>query len=129
MERSVGSAAGAAGEPDALGSSAEVEQAARPIVAIGTTVVRALEDAAQRAAETGSSGLVVPGKAEAQLFIVPGFPFRVVDGLLTNFHLPRSTLLALVAAFAGRDRVLAAYRHAVQAGYRFYSYGDCMLIR
>jgi S-adenosylmethionine:tRNA ribosyltransferase-isomerase len=103
--------------------------AGRPIVAIGTTVVRALEDSARRAAEAGSSYLVVAGRADAQLFIVPGFPFRVVDGLLTNFHLPRSTLLALVSAFAGRGHVLAAYRHAVEAGYRFYSYGDCMLIR
>ena len=103
--------------------------AGRPIVAIGTTVVRALEDAARRAAESSSSNLVQAGKAEAQLFIVPGFRFRVVDGLLTNFHLPRSTLLALVCAFAGRERVLAAYRHAVEESYRFYSYGDCMLIR
>jgi S-adenosylmethionine:tRNA ribosyltransferase-isomerase len=103
--------------------------AGRPIFAVGTTVVRALEDSARRAAEAGSSSLVVAGKADAQLFIVPGFPFRVVGGLLTNFHLPRSTLLALVAAFAGREHVLAAYRHAVEAGYRFYSYGDCMLIR
>jgi len=103
--------------------------AGRPIVAVGTTVVRALEDSARRAAEAGSSNLVLAGKADAQLFIVPGFPFRVVEGLLTNFHLPRSTLLALVSAFAGRDHVLAAYRHAVDAGYRFYSYGDCMLIR
>jgi S-adenosylmethionine:tRNA ribosyltransferase-isomerase len=103
--------------------------AGRPIVAIGTTVVRALEDATRRAAESSSSNLVQAGKAEAQLFIVPGFRFRVVDGLLTNFHLPRSTLLALVCAFAGRERVLAAYRHSVEAGYRFYSYGDCMLIR
>jgi S-adenosylmethionine:tRNA ribosyltransferase-isomerase len=63
------------------------------------------------------------------LFIFPGFRFRVVNALLTNFHLPRSTLLALVCSFAGRDRVLAAYNHAVGAGYRFYSYGDCMLIR
>ena len=101
----------------------------RPIFAVGTTVVRALEDSARRAAGAGSPALVVAGKAEAQLFIVPGFPFRVVEGLLTNFHLPRSTLLALVAAFAGREPVLAAYRHAVEAGYRFYSYGDCMLIR
>jgi len=103
--------------------------AGRPIVAVGTTVVRALEDSARRAAEAGSPNLVLAGKADAQLFIVPGFPFRVVEGLLTNFHLPRSTLLALVSAFAGRDHVLAAYRHAVDAGYRFYSYGDCMLIR
>ena len=103
--------------------------AGRPIVAVGTTVVRALEDSARRAAEAGLSNLVLAGRAEAPLFIVPGFPFRVVEGLLTNFHLPRSTLLALVLAFAGRDHVLAAYRHAVDAGYRFYSYGDCMLIR
>jgi S-adenosylmethionine:tRNA ribosyltransferase-isomerase len=104
-------------------------QAGRPIVAVGTTVVRALEDAAQRAAESDSTNLVLPGRAEARLFIAPGFQFRVVQGLLTNFHLPRSTLLALVCAFAGREHVLAAYNHAVQAGYRFYSYGDCMLIR
>jgi S-adenosylmethionine:tRNA ribosyltransferase-isomerase len=113
--------------------SAERIQAARasgrPIVAIGTTVVRALEDAAQRAAEAGSTSAVIAGRADARLFIVPGFPFRVVQGLLTNFHLPRSTLLALVSAFAGREHVLAAYKHAVDAGYRFYSYGDCMLIR
>jgi S-adenosylmethionine:tRNA ribosyltransferase-isomerase len=101
----------------------------RPILAIGTTVVRALEDAARRSAEAGSAAFVLAGKADARLFIVPGFEFRVVQGLLTNFHLPRSTLLALVAAFAGREHVLAAYKHAVDAGYRFYSYGDCMLIR
>jgi S-adenosylmethionine:tRNA ribosyltransferase-isomerase len=103
--------------------------AGRPIVAIGTTVVRALEDAALPAAETGSASTVRAGQAEAQLFIIPGFQFRVVDRLLTNFHLPRSTLLALVCAFAGRDRALTAYQHAVAAGYRFYSYGDCMLVR
>ena len=103
--------------------------ALRPILAVGTTVVRALEDAALRAAEASSDTLVRSGKAEARLFIVPGFRFRVVNALLTNFHLPKSTLLALVCAFAGRERVLAAYRHAVQAGYRFYSYGDCMFIR
>jgi S-adenosylmethionine:tRNA ribosyltransferase-isomerase len=101
----------------------------RPILAIGTTVVRALEDAAQRAADAGSANLVLSGAAEARLFIVPGFNFRVVEGLLTNFHLPRSTLLGLVCAFAGREYVLAAYAHAVEAGYRFYSYGDCMFIR
>ena len=101
----------------------------RPVLAIGTTVVRALEDSAVRSAEAGSSNAVTPGKADAKLFITPGFRFRAVTGLLTNFHLPRSTLLALVCAFAGRENVLAAYRHAVEAGYRFYSYGDCMLIR
>jgi S-adenosylmethionine:tRNA ribosyltransferase-isomerase len=107
----------------------KARSAGRPILAVGTTVVRALEDAALRAAESGSAELVLAGKAEARLFIYPGFHFRVVDALLTNFHLPRSTLLALVCAFAGREKVLAAYRHAVQANYRFYSYGDCMLIR
>ena len=100
----------------------------RRIVAIGTTTVRALEDAALRV-QSGSGGIVAAGKAEAHLFITPGFRFQVVDALLTNFHLPRSTLLALVSAFAGRERMLGAYRHAVDAGYRFYSYGDCMLIR
>ena len=103
--------------------------AGRAIFAIGTTVVRALEDSALRTADAGSSNVVTAGKAEAKLFITPGFRFRAVSGLLTNFHLPRSTLLALVCAFAGRENVLAAYRHAVEAGYRFYSYGDCMLIR
>lgn len=106
----------------------EARAARRPILAIGTTVIRALEAAALRAAESGSPELL-PGKAEASLFIYPGFQFRVVDALLTNFHLPRSTLLALVSAFAGREKILAAYNHAVKAGYRFYSYGDCMLIR
>ena len=103
--------------------------ALRPILAVGTTVVRALEDAALRATESASNAVVCTGKAEARLFIVPGFSFRVVNALLTNFHLPKSTLLALVCAFAGRERTLGAYQHAVSAGYRFYSYGDCMLVR
>jgi S-adenosylmethionine:tRNA ribosyltransferase-isomerase len=101
----------------------------RPIVAVGTTVVRALEDSARRAVEADSVNVVLAGRAEARLFITPGYSFRVVEGLLTNFHLPRSTLLALVCAFAGREHTLAGYKHAVEAGYRFYSYGDCMLIR
>ena len=101
----------------------------RKILAVGTTVVRALEDGALRAAQKGSANLVAAGGGDARLFITPGFPFRVVDALLTNFHLPRSTLLALVCALAGRETVLSAYRHAVDAKYRFYSYGDCMLIR
>ena len=102
----------------------------RPVLAIGTTVVRALEDAAAKITARNSSGLLIaPGKAEAEIFLLPGKPFRVVDQLLTNFHLPQSTLLALVCAFAGREHVLAAYRHAVAAGYRFYSYGDCMFLR
>ncbi|HEY6946464.1 MAG TPA: tRNA preQ1(34) S-adenosylmethionine ribosyltransferase-isomerase QueA, partial [Candidatus Acidoferrum sp.] len=115
--------------PEAAERINAAKSAGRPVLAIGTTVVRALEDAALRAAEAASSRVVSPGKAEATLFIKPGFRFRAVTGLLTNFHLPRSTLLALVCAFAGREHVFAAYRHAVEAGYRFYSYGDCMLIR
>jgi S-adenosylmethionine:tRNA ribosyltransferase-isomerase len=101
----------------------------RPIVAIGTTVVRALEAAALRASESESNALVQAGQADARIFIYPGFQFRVIDGLLTNFHLPRSTLLALVSAFAGKENVISAYRHAVEGKYRFYSYGDCMFIR
>jgi S-adenosylmethionine:tRNA ribosyltransferase-isomerase len=92
------------------------------IVAVGTTTARALESA------TGSDGLVLEGQGWADITIVPGYEFRAVDVLLTNFHLPRSSLLMLVSAFAGRDLVLAAYRHAVREGYRFYSYGDCMLV-
>ena len=101
----------------------------RQVLAIGTTVVRALEDSAKRARESGTGSLLMAGRAEARIFITPGYEFAVVDALLTNFHLPRSTLLALVCAFAGREHVLAAYGRAVQSGYRFYSYGDCMLIR
>ncbi len=101
----------------------------RPVLAIGTTVVRTLEDAAARARSVGKADCICAGKAEAESFILPGHAFRIVDKLLTNFHLPKSTLLALVSAFAGREHVLAAYRHAVAERYRFYSYGDCMLIR
>lgn len=95
----------------------------RRIVAVGTTTTRALEDAALR-----GDGRVAPGPGTASLFIYPGRRFQVVGGLLTNFHLPASSLLMLVAAFAGRERVLAAYREAVERRYRFYSYGDAMLI-
>jgi S-adenosylmethionine:tRNA ribosyltransferase-isomerase len=95
------------------------------VIAIGTTVARALESAAAAAAGEGAPLHAASG--ETQLFIRPGFRFRVIDGLLTNFHLPASTLLMLVAAFAGRERVLAAYAHAVAQRYRFFSYGDAML--
>jgi S-adenosylmethionine:tRNA ribosyltransferase-isomerase len=101
----------------------------RPILAVGTTVVRTLEDAAARAIAAGKGNLIAAGRAEAEIFLLPGHNFRVVDKLLTNFHLPKSTLLALVSAFAGRENILQAYRHAVAERYRFYSYGDCMLIR
>jgi S-adenosylmethionine:tRNA ribosyltransferase-isomerase len=93
------------------------------VVAVGTTTVRALESAA-----AADGRVVAAGRGETGLTITPGYEFRAADALLTNFHLPRSSLLVLVSAFAGRDLVLDAYRHAVAARYRFYSYGDCMLI-
>ncbi|MBI5482819.1 MAG: tRNA preQ1(34) S-adenosylmethionine ribosyltransferase-isomerase QueA [Deltaproteobacteria bacterium] len=96
--------------------------AGRPVVAVGTTVVRTLESA------TDAGGAVRPGPGRAELFITPGYRFRAVDGLLTNFHLPRSTLLMLVAALCGRERLLDAYRAAMAERYRFYSYGDAMLV-
>jgi len=92
------------------------------VVAVGTTAVRVLESCA------AEDGALAPGAGSTALFLVPGARFRVVDALLTNFHLPRSTLLMLVAAFAGRERVLALYREALERGYRFYSYGDAMLL-
>jgi S-adenosylmethionine:tRNA ribosyltransferase-isomerase len=91
------------------------------VVAVGTTAVRALESAA-------AGGELAPYSGDTQLFITPGFRFRVVDALITNFHLPESTLLMLVSAFAGRDKVLRAYRHAVDRRYRFFSYGDAMFV-
>ena len=91
------------------------------VVAVGTTSVRALETAS-------ASGDLQPFDGETDLFVVPGFAFRSVDAMLTNFHLPRSSLMMLVAAFAGRERILDAYRHAVENQYRFFSYGDAMLI-
>ena len=92
------------------------------VVAIGTTSLRALESAAD------PDGHVRPGEAETQLFITPGFRFRVVERLVTNFHLPKSTLLMLVSAFAGHENIRAAYAHAVGRHYRFFSYGDAMLL-
>jgi S-adenosylmethionine:tRNA ribosyltransferase-isomerase len=103
----------------------EIESAraeGRRVVAVGTTVVRTLESAVE------DTGRLRAGLGQTELFLRPGARFRVVDALLTNFHLPRSTLLMLVCAFAGREKVLAAYREAVQAGYRFFSYGDAMLV-
>jgi len=93
------------------------------VVAVGTTVVRTLESAA-----IAGGGEIAAGSGSTELFITPGFQFQVVDALMTNFHLPQSTLLMLVSAFAGRERVLAAYAEAVREGYRFYSYGDAMLV-
>jgi S-adenosylmethionine:tRNA ribosyltransferase-isomerase len=91
------------------------------VVAVGTTVVRALESATR-------DGILAPFAGETRIFIYPGYRITSVDGLITNFHLPESTLLMLVSALAGRETILAAYRHAVEARYRFFSYGDAMLI-
>jgi S-adenosylmethionine:tRNA ribosyltransferase-isomerase len=99
----------------------ETRAAGRRVVAVGTTTVRALETAA-------ADGRLRAGSGETSLFIHPGHRFAAVDAIVTNFHLPRSSLLMLVAAFAGTDLTLAAYRHAVESGFRFYSYGDAMLI-
>ena len=96
----------------------------RRVVAVGTTTVRTLEYAASQSRE----GRVQPGSGEADIFIYPGYEFRVVGALLTNFHLPQSTLLMLVCAFGGKERVMEAYKHAVEDRYRFYSYGDCMFL-
>nr|PZN68785.1 MAG: tRNA preQ1(34) S-adenosylmethionine ribosyltransferase-isomerase QueA [Pseudomonadota bacterium] len=100
---------------------AECRAAGGRVVAVGTTVTRALESAA-------ADGTLRAGAGDTRLFITPGYAFRVVDALITNFHLPESTLLMLVAAFAGRDNVLAAYAHAVRERYRFFSYGDAMWV-
>ena len=88
---------------------------------MGTTVVRALESAAK-------NGRIEPVEADTQLFIYPGYEFKLVDAMLTNFHLPESSLLMLIAAFAGFDQIMAAYRHAVAQRYRFFSYGDAMFV-
>jgi S-adenosylmethionine:tRNA ribosyltransferase-isomerase len=100
----------------------EAKRSGSRVVAIGTTTTRALESAAV------ADGRVRAERRNTELFIHPGYQFRAIDALLTNFHLPQSSLLMLVSAFAGRDPVLSAYRHAVAQRYRFYSYGDCMLV-
>jgi S-adenosylmethionine:tRNA ribosyltransferase-isomerase len=110
--------------PDATARAvAETRAAHAPVVAVGTTVVRTLEAAAQ------ANGVVRAGQGATSIFIRPGHAFAAVDIMLTNFHLPRSSLVILVAAFAGKGRILDAYQDAVARGYRFYSYGDAMLIR
>ena len=107
--------------PSVAGAMEAAKREGRPVTAVGTTVVRTLESAWRE-------GGMRPGRGATSLFIYPGYNFKVVDRLLTNFHLPRSTLLMLVSAFAGRDLVRRAYREAVKESYRFFSYGDCMLI-
>jgi S-adenosylmethionine:tRNA ribosyltransferase-isomerase len=110
--------------PDAADKIQRARDGKRRIVAVGTTTVRTLEAAAKQSPD----GRIVAQSAEAGIFIYPGFDFRVVGALLTNFHLPKSTLIMLVSAFAGRERTLAAYEHAVRERYRFFSYGDCMFV-
>ena len=109
--------------PAAAAALTRARHEARRIIAVGTTSVRTLESLT-----IGADGGVVPASGETPLFIRPGHQFQLVDGMITNFHLPRSSLLMLVAAFGGRERILDAYREAVDNGYRFYSYGDAMLI-
>ena len=110
--------------PDATAAAiAQTRERSGRVVAVGTTTARVLESRAR------DDGRVESGSGETELFLQPGDRFRVVDALLTNFHLPRSSLLLLVAAFAGRERVLRAYAEAIEAGYRFYSYGDAMLVQ
>jgi len=110
--------------PEAAAAMNQAMDAGRRIVAVGTTTVRTLEYAAGNSA----GNKILSGSGEADLFIYPGYEFKVTGALLTNFHLPQSTLLMLVCAFGGKDQVLAAYSHAVEQRYRFYSYGDCMFV-
>ncbi|HEX5411060.1 MAG TPA: tRNA preQ1(34) S-adenosylmethionine ribosyltransferase-isomerase QueA [Terriglobia bacterium] len=107
----------------AAGSVNRTLEEGRRVIAVGTTSVRTLESVALQ-----NKGKIVACRGETGLFIVPGFRFQVIRGLLTNFHLPKSTLLMLVSGFAGRDLIFRAYQHAIEQQYRFYSYGDCMLI-
>jgi S-adenosylmethionine:tRNA ribosyltransferase-isomerase len=107
-------------------AATKIEQArreSRRVVAVGTTTVRTLEYVANQ-----NAGQIQPGPGEADLFIYPGYTFQVVQAMLTNFHLPQSTLLMLVCAFGGKEKVQAAYHYAVAQKYRFYSYGDCMFV-
>ena len=108
----------------------QARQTGRPIVAVGTTAVRTLEQVGRdQAAALDQAAPLTPAQGQADLFILPGHQFRLVDGMITNFHLPRSTLLMLVSAFAGREAIRNAYQTAVAQRYRFYSFGDAMLLR
>jgi S-adenosylmethionine:tRNA ribosyltransferase-isomerase len=113
--------------PEAASLINATRREGRRVIAVGTTSVRTLETAARQSQGVGSRG-AVEFSGDTDLYILPGFRFELVDGLITNFHLPRSTLLMMVSAFAGRGRILAAYEEAKRLGYRFYSFGDAMLI-
>ena len=100
----------------------EAKKAGRRVVSVGTTSLRALESAAVE------KGRIQPGARDTRLFIKPGYEFKIIDALITNFHLPKSTLLMLVSALAGKERIDTAYQHAIKENYRFFSYGDAMLL-
>jgi S-adenosylmethionine:tRNA ribosyltransferase-isomerase len=108
-------------EPETVAAVEDARKRGGRVIAVGTTAVRALESASK-------TGVLTAGFGDTDLFITPGYRFRSVDALLTNFHLPESTLLMLVSAFAGYDRIMAAYRHAIEQSYRFFSYGDAMFL-
>ncbi len=110
-------------EADVAQKINQAKKDGRPILAVGTTSVRTLESAASEAGE------VTAGTRGTSIFMYPGYKFKVVDQMFTNFHTPESTLIMLVSAFAGRENILAAYNEAVRERYRFFSYGDCMLIK
>jgi S-adenosylmethionine:tRNA ribosyltransferase-isomerase len=111
--------------PETAAAIRQTRASGKRVIAVGTTSVRTLETATRAAPE---GDIIAPFSGPTALYILPGFEFKIVDAMITNFHLPRSTLLMLVSAFAGRERMLDAYRQAVEAGYRFYSFGDAMLI-
>jgi S-adenosylmethionine:tRNA ribosyltransferase-isomerase len=111
--------------PETAAAIQQTRAAGGRVIAVGTTSVRTLETAARFA---GEGQVIAPFSGPTALYILPGFEFKVVDAMITNFHLPRSTLLMLVSAFAGRERILAAYQTAIESEYRFYSFGDAMLI-
>ncbi|MBO7123355.1 MAG: tRNA preQ1(34) S-adenosylmethionine ribosyltransferase-isomerase QueA [Treponema sp.] len=117
-------------EADAANKINQAKKDGRPILAVGTTSVRTLESAANEAlTDQNADGLIRPGTRGTSIFMYPGYKFKVVDQMFTNFHTPESTLIMLVSAFAGRENILAAYNEAVRERYRFFSYGDCMLIK
>ncbi|MDB5807385.1 MAG: queA [Betaproteobacteria bacterium] len=115
--------------PETVAAITAAKQRGNKVIAVGTTSVRALESAALRANPNANQGeLLAPGADDTRIFITPGFEYKVVDRLITNFHLPKSTLLMLVSAFAGHDLMLKVYAHAIAQRYRFFSYGDAMLL-